>query len=214
MTSDLTYEQVNDRNVRVRGARFEAEAEGQYTVKLEAARVSGYQASFVGAFRDPILVSQLDTWLPMVERTVRDMTKFEFDCKIHVYGYNGVMGALEPDKATVPKEVCVVVHIRASTQQQAMDVAMNTKNRLTHAPYPGQLATAGNFAWPLTPSETAMGPCPEFCIYHIMHKVDPLALFPIKVEVAHGDNTFVEKPRRYFTPFRYRANVSQGRKRR
>lgn len=191
-TSDLTYEQIDERTVRVRGAKFIAESEGEYTVKLEAARVSGYQTSFVGAFRDPILISQLDTWIPLIERGVRDSNKgFEFDLKIHLYGLNGVMGSLEPDTTTIPKEVCLVVHVRAPTQEQANDVATNTKNRLTHAPYPGQLATAGNFAWPLTPSETAMGPCPEFCIYHIMHQSDPIALFPIKVEECYGDNSFV-----------------------
>ncbi|KEF60541.1 uncharacterized protein A1O9_02102 [Exophiala aquamarina CBS 119918] len=188
-TSDLTYEQIDSRTVRVRGARFIPEPEGEYTVKLEAARVSGYQTTFVGAFRDPILISQLDSWIPSIEKGVRDINKgFEFDLKIHLYGLNGVMGSLEPDRS-IPKEVCLVVHVRAPTQEQANDVATSTKNRLTHAPYAGQLATAGNFAWPLTPSETPMGPCPEFCIYHIMHNSDPVALFPIRVEEYQDEKT-------------------------
>lgn len=215
-TRDMTYEQVDERTVRVRGPKFIPQREGEYTVKLEAARVNGYQASFVGAFRDPILISQLDTWIPAVKETVKGRItgNYEYETKIITYGINGVMGPLEPDRS-LPKEVCVVVQCRyvvsdftpivscyviadsenlnrAPTQEQANEVANRTKMGLTHAPYPGQLATAGNFAWPITPCETPIGPVPEFCMYHLMHKADPIGLFPIKVEEYHGSNTFVD----------------------
>lgn len=197
-TRDMSYEQVDERTVRVRGVKFVPEPEGEYTVKLEAARVNGYQNTFVGAFRDPILISQLDTWLPLVEKTVKDkIPGYDYETKIHTYGINGVMGSLERDPS-VAKEVCIVVQCRAPTQEQANEVANRTKIHLTHAPYPGQLATAGNFAWPLTPCETPMGAVPEFCMYHLMHKVDPIAPFPIKVEVANGSNTFVDRSGMYY----------------
>ncbi|KAK4934342.1 hypothetical protein LTR10_024366 [Elasticomyces elasticus] len=194
-TRDMTYEQIDERTVRVRGPKFVPQPEGEYTLKLEAARVSGYQSTFIGAFRDPILISQLDTWLPAVKATVKNRmsTGYEYETKIITYGINGVMGSLEPDK-TLPKEVCVVVQCRAPTQEQANEVANRTKMGLTHAPYPGQLATAGNFAWPITPCETPLGPVPEFCIYHLIHQADPIGLFPIKVEQFQGSNTFVDTP--------------------
>lgn len=190
-TEDMTYEQIDWRTVRVRGPKFVAEPEGKYTLKLEGAKVNGYQSSFIGAFRDPILISQLDTWLPEVKNIVKKRTSgdFEYDTKIITYGLNGVMGALEPDKS-LPKEVCVLVQIRAPTQAQADELANRTKMGLTHCAYPGQLATAGNFAWPITPCETAIGPIPEFCIYHIVHDVDPRSFFPIKVETLDGANTY------------------------
>ncbi|ETI25014.1 hypothetical protein G647_04384 [Cladophialophora carrionii CBS 160.54] len=189
---DMNYEQVDERIVRVRGAKFIHQPEGEYTVKMEAARVNGYQSSFVGAFRDPILISQLDTWIPAVKETVKSRmsSDYPYDTKVITYGINGVMGALEPDKS-LPKEVCIVVQCRAPTQEQANEVANRTKMGFTHSPYPGQLATAGNFAWPITPCETAIGPVPEFCIYHLMHKADPVGLFPFKVEEFQGPNTFV-----------------------
>ncbi len=83
----------------------------------------------------------------------------------------------------------VKVQARAPTQEQAMEVVNRTKIHITHAPYPSQLATAGNFAWPFTPCETPMGPLPEFCIYHLLHGADPVGLFPIKAEEIHGSNT-------------------------
>ncbi|KAJ9638742.1 hypothetical protein H2204_004218 [Knufia peltigerae] len=195
-TRDMTYEQVDERTVRVRGPKFVPQPEGEYTVKLEAARVNGYQASFVGAFRDPILISQLDTWIPAVKETVKGRMSgnYEYETKIITYGINGVMGALEPNK-TLPHEVCVVVQCKAPTMEQAMEVANRTKMGLTHAPYAGQLATAGNFAWPITPCETPIGPVPEFCIYHLIHKADPVGLFPFKVEEYKGSNTYVHTAR-------------------
>jgi hypothetical protein len=193
-TKGMTYEQVDERTVRVRGAKFIPQPEGEYTVKTEAARINGYQSSFVGAFRDPILISQLDSWIPSVKETVRARMSsgYLYETKIITYGINGVMGPLEPDKS-LPKEVCVVVQCKGSTQEQANEVANRTKMGLTHAPYPGQLATAGNFAWPITPCETPIGPVPEFCMYHLIHKADPVGLFPFKVDVFEGPNTFVDK---------------------
>jgi len=198
--NDTSYEQVDDRTVRVRGARFEPEPEGEYTVKLEGARVNGYQTIFLGALRDPILLSQLDSWVASIEAVVKEHTSgFAYDLKIHKYGVNGVMGSLEPDTSTVPKEVFIAGQARAPTQHQANQVASTAKFCFTHAPYTGQLATAGNFAWPFTPCEIPMGPLSEFCVYHIMHKVDPVDLFPIKVHDFHGDNSFHAQPCEYFS---------------
>lgn len=57
-----TYEELPDqRTVRVCGAKFIPEA--QYTVKLEGARAKGYRTAFIGGFRDPILISQIDDFI-------------------------------------------------------------------------------------------------------------------------------------------------------
>jgi len=42
------------------------------------------------------------------------------------------------------------------------------------------MATAGNFAIPLTPPENPIGPVCEFSLYHLMEVDDPCALFPIR----------------------------------
>jgi hypothetical protein len=195
-----TYEQLDERSVRVRNAKFVPEAEGAYTVKLEGARVNGYHTIFLGALRDPILLQQLEPWIERVRAYVDerlDGLGFTYDLKINKYGVNGVMGPLEPDHS-IGKEVFIAGQARADTQDQADQVAGIAKFAFTHAPYPGQLATAGNFAWPFTPCEVPMGPLPEFCVYHLMHKVDPVGLFPITVVDAPGDNTYVHQPRKSF----------------
>ncbi|KIW81436.1 hypothetical protein Z517_04461 [Fonsecaea pedrosoi CBS 271.37] len=38
-----------------------------------------------------------------------------------------------------------------------------------------------------------MGPSSEFCVYHLMHKTDPLELFPVRVYTVEGYNSFVRK---------------------
>src|SRR4030095_5358877 len=64
------------------------------------------------------------------------------------YGKDGVMGALEPDKAFVPKEIGLVIDAVAPTQDLATAVAMFTRGVMQHADYPGILTTAGNMAYP------------------------------------------------------------------
>ena len=71
------------------------------------------------------------------------------------------MGQLESD-ASIPKEVCIAGQVRADTQEEANSIASLAKLYFTHAAYPGQVATAGNFAWPFTPAEIPMGPLSEF----------------------------------------------------
>ncbi|KAF3934686.1 hypothetical protein ABW20_dc0104943 [Dactylellina cionopaga] len=189
--NDAKFEQIDERTVRVRNPKFVAEAEGEYTVKLEGAKVNGYHSIFLGALRDPILISQLDSWIAWIDSMVKDRISFPYDLKIHRYGINGVMGSMEPD-TSLPKEVCICGQARAATQEQADQVASITKFGFAHAPYSGQLATAGNFAWPVSPCEISMGPMTEFCVYHIMKKADPIGLFPIKVDELHGTATFVQ----------------------
>ncbi|OQV11259.1 hypothetical protein CLAIMM_15120 [Cladophialophora immunda] len=193
LLDETQYEQIDERTVRVSGARFAPEPEGEYTVKLEGARNRGFHTIFIGALRDPILISQLDPWIGWIKDAAREkFPDFPWDLKIHTYGVNGVMGHLEPDDR-LPKEVGIAGQVRAETQDQANQVASMVKFYFTHAAYPGQVATAGNFAWPFTPSEVPMGPSSEFCVYHIMHKTDPLELFPIRVHRVEGDNSFVSK---------------------
>lgn len=189
-----TYEQVEYNRVRVRGAKWEPEPLGEYTLKIEGARTTGYFTTFIGAFRDPILIKQLDIFLDSIQTAVKEkMGTVPFDLKIHRYGIDGVMGALETDHR-IPKEVCVVVQARAETQALANRVASSCKFGFTHMPYPGQLATAGNFAWPFTPCEMPGGGLSEFCIYHIMHKSDPVSMCPIKAITVKGSNTYVAPP--------------------
>jgi len=56
-TKDATYEAVDDRCVRVRGSGFR---KLPYTIKLEGAKMIGYQSIVIGGVRDPVILGQLD----------------------------------------------------------------------------------------------------------------------------------------------------------
>ncbi len=190
--SEATYEQVDYNHVRIRGPKFVPEPEGKYTLKLEAARTVGFYSVIIGAFRDPILIAQLDFVIDALESMIKERMKdIPYQLKIHRYGINGIMGELEPD-TSLPKEVCVVVQACAATQELASQIASGCKFGFTHIPYPGQLATAGSFAWPFTPCEMPAGPLAEFCIYHIMNQSDPIAHCPIRAITVEGANTYAE----------------------
>jgi hypothetical protein len=147
--------------------------------------------------------SEIPSCSPFISRitaAVKQKMPFDYDLKIHVYGQSGVMGRLEPDKTSIPKEVGICVQVRAATQAQANEVVNITRIHFVHAPYPNQLATAGNFAWPFTPCDIPMDPLLEFCIYHIMRVQDPLELFPIKAQTFLGDASH-DSPKDWFCSF-------------
>lgn len=186
-----TYKQLPDgRSVRVSGGKFVPVAEGQYTVKLEGARVCGFRSAFIGAFRDPILIGQIENFMARVKAYVRSRIDFDYDLKLNLYGIDGVMGAREPEKWTIPKEVFLSGEVRASSQAQAVQVASVARLACVHGPYPHQLANAGNFAMPFSPYDMPLGEISEFNIYHLLLGADPTGLFPISYHQLAGKGTF------------------------
>lgn len=190
-----TYEQLKDgRSVRVTGGKFIPVEPGEYTVKLEGARVSGYRSSFIGAFRDPILISQVEAYLQRVEEYVKTRVDFAYELVLHKYGLNAVMGALDPGDGATPKEICLCGEARASTQAQANQVVNIARIACVHGPYPHQLATSGNFAMPFAPYDIPLGEISEFNVYHLLQKADPLGLFPITCQKIEGKGIFQRLP--------------------
>ena len=176
-----TYEALDARTTRVRDSVFRPSP--RYAVKLEGARVAGHRTIFIGGIRDPILIGAVDGYLATVRQYVAGnhdaVRSGAAQVKFHVYGKNGVMGALEPVKDAVPHELCILCEVTAATQEVANAICNSARIACLHAPYPGQLATGGNMAFPLTPMENPIGPVCEFNIYHLMEVDSPTELFPI-----------------------------------
>ena len=53
------------------------------------------------------------------------------------------------------------------TQAIADEIMALARARMLHFDYPGRKSTAGNLAFPYSPSDIHMGPVYTFCIYHI-----------------------------------------------
>ena len=46
--------------------------------------------------------------------------------------------------------------------------------------YEGRISTAGNLAFPFSPSDCHVGEVFEFNVYHLLKVADPVSLFPIE----------------------------------
>jgi hypothetical protein len=156
----------------------------KYAVKLEGAAIVGYRTVFIGGIRDPILIGQLDSFLDAVRKRTNgifpELASGAASMTFHVYGRNAVMGEMEPLKHVVPHEVGLMGEVTAPTQELANGICSSARIAVLHSPYPGQMATAGNFAIPLNPPETPTGPVCRFTIYHLMEIDQPADLFPIR----------------------------------
>ncbi|KAI1641902.1 uncharacterized protein F4817DRAFT_354467 [Daldinia loculata] len=166
--NSATYEQLPDqRTIKVRGSKFHFSKEsGPYQVKLEAASIIGYRSLFLGSFRDPILISQLDELLKLVKRYAVEQhshvtEKWEFD--FHIYG--------KPEEGveSASPEVFLIGEALAPTQELATSIAATARIGVIHGSYPGQKATSGNFAFGIGgKSVIELGPCSRFTMYHLM----------------------------------------------
>jgi hypothetical protein len=176
------YEQIDARTVRVSGSRFEPTP--RYAVKLEGAGPVGYRTTFIGGIRDPILIAQIDTFKERIHAHLRsvypELISGEAQFIFHTYGKDGVMGPFEPQRDAVPHEVGLLGEATAATQELANAICSSARIAALHAPYPGQVATAGNLALPLNPPENPLGPVCAFQIYHLMEVDTPTELFPIR----------------------------------
>ncbi|MCL2392575.1 MAG: 3-methylaspartate ammonia-lyase, partial [Oscillospiraceae bacterium] len=54
------------------------------------------------------------------------------------------------------------------------------RSTLLHYGYEGRRATAGNLAFPYSPSDFKAGEVYAFSVYHLLETDDPASLFPIE----------------------------------
>ncbi len=178
---DCRFEQSDDRSVRVSGAKI---AHGEdYWIKLEGARIAGYRAICIAGVRCPTMIERIDDILDDVRREALDYfqdnsLKIEF----HVYGRDAVMRGMEPEKQITAHELGVVVDCVADDQDVAHAASHHASGEMLHYAYPGWYNTAGNLAFPYSPSDLKAGPVYVFSAYHLMKVRDPLELFPIQME--------------------------------
>jgi hypothetical protein len=190
--TEATYEAVDAITVRVAYSRFHpAEA---YTVKLEGAELAGYQTIIIGGIRDPFLLRQLDSWLAKVRAYIEEtiarvlddrVTRDDYQIMFHVYGRDGVMGSLEPDRTEVPKEVGIVFEVTAPTQQLATTIAELSRQPLLHYPIAEWSGATTSFACLHNPAHVERGAVYQFNVNHVVLPRSPQEMFRTKfVEIG------------------------------
>jgi hypothetical protein len=185
---DLTacsFTEIGGGRVEVRGSRHERTV--PYRVKLEGARRTGFRSISIAGTRDPIMIKGIDAILAAVSKQVESMSggKTRGRVHFHVYGRDGVMGPTEPVKEIRSHELGIVIESVAPTQEEADTLTSVTRSTLLHYGYPGRISTAGNLAFPFSPSDIRAGEVYEFSVYHLMELDDP-ADFPLEVVDIKG----------------------------
>jgi Acyclic terpene utilisation family protein AtuA len=182
-----TFDQHTDRVVRVAGSTF-VPSDG-YTVKIEAARRVGYRTVSIAGARDPIFIAQVDEIVEAIRGRVADnfahIPAEDYQLLFHLYGRDAVMGPLEPTP-TCGHELGIVIEAVAGTQELANTICAFARSTMLHHGYPGRISTAGNLAFPYSPSDFKAGEVYRFSLYHLLQVTDPNTLFPIDIVEITG----------------------------
>ena len=132
------------------------------------------------------MIQQLDNVLEAVRDRVfanfESIDPSEAQLLFRVYGQNGVMDDLEPLTGQRPHEVGLVIEVVAKTQLLADTVCSFARSTLLHFGYPGRQSTAGNLAFPYSPSDISYGVVYEFSVYHLMIVDDPVSPFQMRIQ--------------------------------
>lgn len=182
-----TFTQDSERIARVRGSRFVPSP--VYTIKLEGARCIGFRTVSIAGARDPMMIEKIDEVIEGVKARVRDNFSdagFDYELLFKVYGRDGVMGGLEPVRHCEGHEIGIVIEAVADTQAHADTICAAARSTMLHYGYEGRRATAGNLAFPYSPSDFHAGEVYVFSIYHIISVDDPCELFPMEVKRVEG----------------------------
>lgn len=181
-----TFEAVTDRRVKVKGTVFVPSE--VYTVKLEGAKPIGYRTVSIAGARDPVMINQIDAIIEAVKQRTEDNFKdSQLDYKINfiIYGRDGVMGQWEVDRQP-GHEIGIVIDVLGSTPETANTICSFVRSSMLHYGYEGRISTAGNLAFPFSPSDFSCGQVFKFNIYHLLEIEDGEKLFPVTYEEIGG----------------------------
>src|SRR5215469_4468084 len=185
-TGNARYEAVSDRAVRVSGSEFVHDPE--YTIKLEGVRQAGYSTILMGGVRDPYILAQLDSWLAQLDDNIKTRIRSTvgerpYEIVTRVYGRDGVMGALEPQRSRVSgHEVFILWDVISGSQELSRTIATSVSHLAVHNPIPKWHGLISSVAFPYSPPEIDRGPVYEFHLNHLLVPDSPTSLFRTEYE--------------------------------
>lgn len=171
---DLTnskFEQVDERTVRVSGSVFKEAKEK--TLKLEGVKCSGFRTICPATIYDPVTIENFNFIVNTVTDFVKENTK-ETMAKDSYQIFFKTSGGKE-------NSLGIVIDVIGKTQEIADTVCALVRSRMLHCDYEGRRSTAGNLAFPFSPSDIHVGKVYEFSLFHLA-KVDSL-LETAKIEI-------------------------------
>jgi hypothetical protein len=182
--SEAVYEALDSRRVRVTKSRFEPA--GQHTIKLEGARITGYETMSFTAVRDPHILGQIDTWAALMRKMIGEwvggtlgLGGDDYDFDLRLYGHDAILDGIEPDRRP-PREVGVMLLVRAADQQTATSIAKVANPLMLHLPTP-DMNYLPSLAFATSPAETERGAVYEFALQHVVDVDSPTGMFRINL---------------------------------
>lgn len=176
-----TFTELGDGSVEVKGSKITETP--VYKIKLEGAMKVAYRTFVIAGVRDPLLIAQIEQVEAEVKQQVceqySEVSQEDFQINFINYGFNGVMGELEPQKKP-GHELGIVFEVIAKNQELANTICGSVRSTFLHYGYEGRKSTAGNLAFPFAPSDVPFGPVYEFSVYHLMQVADGSEMFPIE----------------------------------
>ncbi len=163
---DLTgskFVQKDARTVSVTGSVFK-DAEIK-TLKLEGVRCSGYRTICPATIYDPLTVEKFPEIVQTVNAFVKENTQKTLPENSYTVNYKTSGGA--------ESSLGIVIDVVGKTQQIADTVCALVRSRMLHCDYEGRKSTAGNLAFPFSPSDIHVGAVYEFSVFHLA-EVDSL----------------------------------------
>ena len=177
-----TYTAIDNRSVRVTGSIWHPSQD--YTVKLEGARIAGYQTVSIVTIRDAHYVTNVQAWCDDIiakhAAKVRErIGDISFTCDLRVIGQDSTLGALETRQTSLT-EVGVMAIITADTQVMTNTLAKLLNPYLLHHPLTKD-EEQPTFAFPFSPAEIDRGAAYAFTLHHTMTLTDPMQAFLLEV---------------------------------
>jgi hypothetical protein len=188
-TDKARYEAISDRAVRVSGSEFVHDPE--YTIKLEGVRQVGYSTILMGGVRDPYILVQIDSWLAQLDDNIKTrihhtVGERPYEIVTRVYGRDGVMGALEPQRSGAGgvggHEVFILWDVISQSQELSRTIATSVSHLAVHNPIPKWHGLISGVAFPYSPPEIDRGPVYEFHLNHVLVPDSPTSLFRTEYE--------------------------------
>ena len=178
--SDAIYKKNKTNSVRVEGSKWYKKI--PYTLKLEGARLIGFQTISIILIRYPYYLENIDKWVNKLRNTfykkIKTTILYDVLLELRIIGKNGTLGNL--DSGTIKNnEVAIMAIFTANTQEKANESAKLLNPDLLHLqlkknePMP-------TFAFPFSPPEINRGPLFEFCFHHVVEIDNPSDFFPLE----------------------------------
>ncbi|MBT8409310.1 MAG: DUF1446 domain-containing protein [Alphaproteobacteria bacterium] len=178
------YAAIDDTRVRVTGSEWVAE--DRYTVKLEGARIAGYQTVLMALLRDPRYVENAARWAEDITAKCRAKTEERlglapdaFRIELRLIGQSASFGDLE-SRTGDPVEIGVLGIVTAPTEALSDEIGKLLNPYLLHHPLTAA-EEQPTFAFPFSPAELSRGAGFEFCLNHVLTLDDPMDAFRLEL---------------------------------